>query len=254
MTLTNSLSKTALLAIIILLYCSLLNAQKVPPSAFSSYLKNNLKYPNVALANQMANMLYYEAIAYENGTISNFKPIKQLPGGTDNILLVEVFAIRDQYAPRSSAYDKEFNELIMTTAKQYELYDKEPNGSSETVYFIVNFSIKSIQDNWDRTFTKMEIDPAYEGGSTAWEYYLERNLQYPTKAAKRGIEGEVVVQFIVDREGNVSEVRAISDSEEAFKKEAERLIIQSGKWRPGIQNGYYVKAYKRQTIVFKKLK
>jgi protein TonB len=58
-----------------------------------------------------------------------------------------------------------------------------------------------------------------------------------------------VVQFIVDKEGMVSDVQAISGPEE-LRKEAERVIKKSGKWTPAVQNGRQVKSYKKQPIVF----
>jgi protein TonB len=66
------------------------------------------------------------------------------------------------------------------------------------------------------------------------------------------ILGTVVVQFIVDKEGNVSDVSAISGpSEGGLRDEAVRVIKKSGKWTPAVQNGRQVKSYKKQPIVFK---
>lgn len=74
-------------------------------------------------------------------------------------------------------------------------------------------------------------------------------LRYPAQAVDNGIQGPVMVQFIVDREGVVSEVKAISGPVE-LREEAVRAISRSGKWTPAIQNGRKVKSYKRQQIVF----
>ena len=64
------------------------------------------------------------------------------------------------------------------------------------------------------------------------------------------IQGTVVVQFIVDKEGNVSDVEAISGPNE-LREEAVRVIKKSGKWTPAIQNGRQVKSYKKQPIKFR---
>jgi protein TonB len=58
-----------------------------------------------------------------------------------------------------------------------------------------------------------------------------------------------VVQFIVDKEGNVSEVHGISGPNE-LRAIAETVIMKSGKWKPAIQNGRQVKSYKAQPITF----
>ncbi len=108
---------------------------------------------------------------------------------------------------------------------------------------------KKVEEDWDRTFTKVEIESEYPGGLAAWRRYLERTLRYPTYAQDNEIQGVVVIEFIVDREGNVSDVKAISGPEE-LRDEAVRVIKRSGKWTPAEQNGRKVKSVKKQPIVF----
>jgi protein TonB len=111
---------------------------------------------------------------------------------------------------------------------------------------------KQGEEDYDGTFTKVEIESQYPGGSSAWLRYLNRNFHYPEDAMASEIQGMVVVQFIVDKEGGVSEVQAISGPEEGgLREEAVRVIKKSGKWIPAIQNGRQVKSYKKQPIVFK---
>lgn len=109
---------------------------------------------------------------------------------------------------------------------------------------------KKEDDDWDKTFTKVEIESEYPGGAAAWQRYLNRNLRYPQEAIDNEIQGAVVVQFIVDKEGNVSDVEAISGPQE-LRAEAVRVIKKSGKWTPAVQNGRQVKSYKKQPIVFR---
>lgn len=109
---------------------------------------------------------------------------------------------------------------------------------------------KKEEEDWDKTFTKVEIESEYPGGAAAWQRYLNRNLRYPQEAIDNEIQGAVVVQFIVDKEGNVSDVEAISGPNE-LRAEAVRVIKKSGKWTPAVQNGRQVKSYKKQPIVFR---
>jgi periplasmic protein TonB len=95
-------------------------------------------------------------------------------------------------------------------------------------------------------FTKVEIESSFPGGVQAWARFLNRNLRYPDEAIAGEIQGIVMVQFIVDKEGN------ISDAEQGgLREEAIRVIKKSGKWTPAQQNGRYVKSYKRQPVIFK---
>ncbi|MCA0396888.1 MAG: TonB family protein [Bacteroidetes bacterium] len=109
---------------------------------------------------------------------------------------------------------------------------------------------KKVEEDWDKTFTKVEIESDYPGGMSAWQRYLNKNLRYPQEAQDNEIQGSIVVQFIVDKEGNVSEVEAISGPQE-LREEAVRVIKKSGKWTPAVQNGRQVKSYKKQPIVFR---
>ncbi len=106
-------------------------------------------------------------------------------------------------------------------------------------------------DKKDSVFMKVEIESSYPGGVSAWMRFLNKKLtpNYPEEAIEKGIQGRVVVQFIVDLEGTVSDVQAISGPEE-LREVAMKVIRQSGKWIPAIQNGNTVKSYKRQPITF----
>ena len=106
--------------------------------------------------------------------------------------------------------------------------------------------------DYDQTFTKVEIESDYPGGQGAWSRYLGKTLHYPEEAVNNEIQGSVIVQFIVDKEGNVSNVEAISGpTDGGLREEAVRVIKKSGKWTPAIQNGRQVKSQKKQPIVFK---
>jgi protein TonB len=104
----------------------------------------------------------------------------------------------------------------------------------------------SEESKKDIIFTKVEIESTYPEGSEAWRRFLIKNFRYPEAAD--GAQGTVIVQFIVDREGNVSNVEAISGPME-LREEAVRVIRKSGKWTPAIQNGAKVASYKKQPIV-----
>ncbi len=103
-----------------------------------------------------------------------------------------------------------------------------------------------------RTFMKVEIESEYRGGAGAWARFLQANMHYPDKAVRRKIQGSVVVQFIIDQQGDVSDVGAISGPENGgLREEAVRVIKISGKWVPAVQGGKKVKSYKKQPIIFR---
>jgi protein TonB len=109
---------------------------------------------------------------------------------------------------------------------------------------------KKDEEDYDKTFTKVEIESEYPGGAAAWTRYLLKTLRYPQEAQDNEVQGTVVVQFIVDKNGLVSNVEAISGPSE-LRDEAARVIKKSGQWTPAVQNGRQVKSYKKQPIVFR---
>lgn len=102
----------------------------------------------------------------------------------------------------------------------------------------------------DPIFKTVEIESSYPGGIEAWRRFLIKTFKYPQEAIDVEVQGTVVVQFIVDKEGIVSHVEAISGPAE-LRAEAVRVITKSGKWTAAIQNGVPVKSYKKQPIVFR---
>lgn len=100
-------------------------------------------------------------------------------------------------------------------------------------------------------FSETETPPSFPGNYDAWRKHLERNLQYPNEAQEKGIQGKVVVQFVVDTEGNLSDIYAMNDPGGGLAQEAVRIIKTGPKWVPALQNGKKVVARTMQTITFR---
>jgi periplasmic protein TonB len=106
------------------------------------------------------------------------------------------------------------------------------------------------REQQDEGFIPIEIESEYPGGREAWLRFLIKNLRYPQSAQEIGIEGTVIVEFVVDAKGNVSQVAAVSGPNE-LRDEAVRVILKSGNWTPAIQNHRHVKSQKKQPILFR---
>jgi protein TonB len=108
------------------------------------------------------------------------------------------------------------------------------------------------QADGDVRFIPIEKEAEFPGGAEGWARFLNRTLRYPDQARNEGIQGTVMVQFVVDANGMVSDVEALSGPEEGgLREEAVRVIKKSGKWVPALQNGRYVRAYRRQPVIFR---
>ncbi len=94
-------------------------------------------------------------------------------------------------------------------------------------------------------YNKAEIDPAFAGGNAAMMKYLNDNVIYPKDAQNKGVEGTVFVDFVVDENGNVTNVEAVDfvgDEDQALKDEAIRVVQSMPKWLAGTQHGKTVSA------------
>ena len=77
--------------------------------------------------------------------------------------------------------------------------------------------------------------PEPHGGLKAFYYYVASNLKYPRHAVRRGIEGKVFVQFVVDKDGKIVEPRVIRGIDKICDAEALRVVSESPRWKPGRQ-------------------
>ena len=101
-----------------------------------------------------------------------------------------------------------------------------------------------------KVFTRVETPASFPGDAAGWLAYLQANLRYPKKAMKKNIQGTVRVQFIVDKEGNISEVMALNDPGGGLAEEAVRIVKTSPNWIPAEQNHRKVTYRHIQSITF----
>jgi protein TonB len=100
---------------------------------------------------------------------------------------------------------------------------------------------QSADPSQDEPLIIPEKIPEYPGGKEAYQLYIIDNIQYPEQARRAGVEGTVWVQFIIEKDGSVSDVHTMKGIHPACDAEAERLVGASEKWIPGMQNGQPVR-------------
>jgi protein TonB len=110
-----------------------------------------------------------------------------------------------------------------------------------------------IIEKYETEFTTVQVQARFPGGADAWKRFLERNLKADipsNNGAPAGIYS-VIVSFLVDKKGNVSEVKALNDPGYGIAAEAVRAIQSGPKWIPALQNGRNVIYRQKQTITFR---
>ncbi len=93
----------------------------------------------------------------------------------------------------------------------------------------------------DKVYKVCEQMPTYEGGDAALMKYIGENLKYPEEAKERGLQGRVVVSFIIEKDGSLTDVKVLRSVDRALDAEALRVVKGMPKWIPGRQNGQCVR-------------
>ncbi len=111
---------------------------------------------------------------------------------------------------------------------------------------------KKEDEDYDKIYSIVEIPAEFPGGQAGWQRYLERSLNRDLPAQNGAPVGQYVVKvsFIVDKNGNISDVKAENDPGYGTADEAVRVIKKGPNWKPAIQNGRNVNYRHIQNIVF----
>ena len=106
-------------------------------------------------------------------------------------------------------------------------------------------------DDDEKTFEIVEKMPEFPGGDKALLEFLSKNIKYPVEAQKKGLQGRVVVGFVVEKDGSLSDVKTAKSVDPLLDEEAMRVVKSMPKWLPGKQNGKSVRVKFNVPILFK---
>ncbi|MDD3280163.1 MAG: energy transducer TonB [Bacteroidales bacterium] len=128
--------------------------------------------------------------------------------------------------------DAESDQSMVTQEYEYVEYVDEAPVEEEEIFVIV------------------EENPEFPGGDEARMKFLQDNIVYPSVAKSAGIEGTVIVGFVVERDGSITNVKILRGKAQSIDEEAVRVAKKMPKWKPGKQRGRTVRAQFRMPITF----
>ena len=102
----------------------------------------------------------------------------------------------------------------------------------------------------NKVFDIVEQQPLFPGGPAALMKYLSENTKYPVVAQENGVQGRVTVQFVVEKDGSISDVHVLRGVDPSLDKEAVRVVKSMPRWTPGKQNGITVRVNYRVPVLF----
>lgn len=103
----------------------------------------------------------------------------------------------------------------------------------------------------EEIFVVVEEQPEFPGGNTAMMKFLSDNIKYPVIAQENGIQGRVITNFVVERDGSITDVQVVRGVDPSLDKEAVRVIQSMPKWKPGKQRGSTVRVRFTLPVVFR---
>lgn len=167
------------------------------------------------------------------------------------VVLVTIFLSACNDTNRNSTSGKNEVAAKDTTATTPVTKTKKKGKVSANVA-IANYKETKVKKDKDGVYTKPEVMPSYPGNNDALSNYINTNLKYPEQAIDNNVEGTVQVQFVVDRDGKVSDVKTIGNKlGYGLDEEAVTVVSNLPKWTPGKVNGKNVKTRLTIPITYK---
>jgi protein TonB len=146
-----------------------------------------------------------------------------------------------QFTPPEPVEDEQVTQNRVVTADDLENIDAGPQdqiGDPNGVDRSLDDSNKGPVDIDDNTpLTYVEIMPEFPGGEAAMMAYLRKNIQYPQAALDNDIQGKVQLEFVVGKDGKISNVKVLKKLGFGCDEEAVRVVSTMPNWNPGRQNG-----------------
>ena len=111
-------------------------------------------------------------------------------------------------------------------------------------------TVVSQKDQKEDPFNVVEDMPAFPGGMEAMIQFISSNIKYPADVKKQKVDGRVLVNFVVEKDGSITEVKVIKPAFPSLDAEAVRVVKAMPKWKPGYQNGKAVRVQFTMPINF----
>lgn len=132
---------------------------------------------------------------------------------------------------------------FMDTEGKCQSFGYDPIVSSVIPAKSSSMSLQKVADSslnsksTEKTFDVVENMPSYPGGRAAMMAFLSSNMNYPATAKENNVQGRVIIGFVVEKDGSISEVKVLRSVDPALDQEALRLVNLMSKWKPGAMDG-----------------
>ena len=204
--------------------------------ALMNYLKKNMKYPKEAQDKGIQGRVIVQFVVNKDGSICDAKVVKAVDP------LLDAEALRAVNAMPKWIPGKQKGEPVrvrFTLPLSFHLADGTTPKASETKQATTAKVDESTVDG-EEVFQVVENLPEYPGGMNELMKFLQQEVKYPKEAQEKGLQGRVIVQFIVKKDGSIIEPKVVKPVDPLLDAEAVRIVSAMPKWNPGKQRGQAV--------------
>ena len=222
-------------------------------SGLMQFLSKNIQYPINAQKNHTQGRVTVQFVVNKDGSISEPKIIRGVDPDLDGEA-IRVISLMPKWKPgmqKGQPVRVKYTVPVMFRISddgQKEEYKPIPK-IDQTV--VVGYASKQAPAEEDPVFEVVENMPEFAGGMGGLMQYLSKNIKYPVEAQKAGIQGRVIMQVIIDKNGNVTNPKVTQPVDPLLDTEAIRVTASMPKWKPGTQRGMPVNVKYTFPIVFR---
>ena len=222
-------------------------------SGLMQFLSKNIQYPINAQKNHTQGRVTVQFVVNKDGSISEPKIIRGVDPDLDGEA-IRVISLMPKWKPgmqKGQPVRVKYTVPVMFRLSdngQKEEYKPIPK-IDETV--VVGYASKQAPAEEDPVFEVVENMPEFAGGMGGLMQYLSKNIKYPVEAQKAGIQGRVIMQVIIDKNGNVTNPKVTQPVDPLLDTEAIRVTASMPKWKPGTQRGMPINVKYTFPIVFR---
>lgn len=175
--------------------------------------------------------------------IKSFNDIKSSISNTS-----KTSAFDNLFSSDSKESKVKINEISLNDINTLEKAPPPPPSPSDKGEQVIEVKI-----DYGEIFDEVEIEASFPGGDSKWRKYIARNLNHQVAIDNGAQEGTytTVIQFVVGKEGDISDVRPLTNHGYGMEDEAMRVIKRGPKWNPAIRGNVHVKAYRKQPVTFR---
>ena len=220
--------------------------------AMFKFIAEQMKYPVEAQENGFQGRVICNFVVKKDGSIDNIQVVRGVAPSLD-AEAVRVISEMPKWTPGMNKGEKVNVQFTMPLvfrlqggeAKGTPVQEKEQSKIKATnmvdeVVAVALDKSKSKASN-DELFMVVEEQPEFPGGTAAMMQFLSENVKYPNIAQENGIQGRVIVNFVVEKDGSISDIQVVRGVDPALDVEAMRVIGTMPKWNPGKQRGQEVR-------------